>query len=207
MYECPVTQPMSAVHQYTSAPGLWSNTAWWVYAACVRYPPEVCRMPLGFPVVPGGVEDEQRLLRRERPPGCGDRTGRRPVRPTTRPCPVQVTSMPVRRTTRTCSTGESASATASSTAALSGHGGAAPVLPVGGDHHPGLRVADPGPQGLRGEPGEHHRVRQTRGGRRRASSTPPPGSSAGRSPPGHRSSDPSEISAFAVLDTSRCRSA
>ena len=26
MYEWPVTQPMSAVHQYTSSPGLWSNT-------------------------------------------------------------------------------------------------------------------------------------------------------------------------------------
>ena len=47
-----MTQPMSAVHQYTSVPGLWSNTAWWVYAAWVRYPPQVCTMPLGLPVVP-----------------------------------------------------------------------------------------------------------------------------------------------------------
>src|SRR5689334_16110258 len=31
MYEWPVTQPMSAVHQYTSVSGLRSKTAWWVY--------------------------------------------------------------------------------------------------------------------------------------------------------------------------------
>ncbi len=30
MYECPVTQPTSAVHQYTSVSGLRSKTAWWV---------------------------------------------------------------------------------------------------------------------------------------------------------------------------------
>jgi hypothetical protein len=43
---------MSAVHQKTLSPGLWSNTTWWVYATWVRKPPEVCRMPFGDPVVP-----------------------------------------------------------------------------------------------------------------------------------------------------------
>src|SRR6201996_5469171 len=38
MYEWPVTQPMSAVHQYTSDSGLMSNTALNVYDVCVRYP-------------------------------------------------------------------------------------------------------------------------------------------------------------------------
>ncbi|CAM5488193.1 hypothetical protein STENM327S_09068 [Streptomyces tendae] len=36
MYECPVTQPTSAVHQKTSVSGLRSKTAQWVYAVCVR---------------------------------------------------------------------------------------------------------------------------------------------------------------------------
>ena len=52
MYECPVTQPMSAVHQNTSVSGLRSKTFQCVYEAWVRYPPVVCRMPFGFPVVP-----------------------------------------------------------------------------------------------------------------------------------------------------------
>src|SRR5579862_7125922 len=50
-YECPVTQPTSAVHQNTSS-GLRSNTMRVVAATPVRYPPVVCTMPLGLPVVP-----------------------------------------------------------------------------------------------------------------------------------------------------------
>src|SRR5690606_5782500 len=51
-YEWPVTQPMSAVHQKTSVSGCRSCTTRLVNAHCTRYPPEVCRMPLGLPVVP-----------------------------------------------------------------------------------------------------------------------------------------------------------
>src|SRR5881275_1048849 len=43
---------MSAVHQYTSVSGLRSKTFQCVYDTWVRYPPEVCRMPFGLPVVP-----------------------------------------------------------------------------------------------------------------------------------------------------------
>ena len=35
-YECPVTQPTSAVHQYTSVSGFRSKTLWCVYATWVR---------------------------------------------------------------------------------------------------------------------------------------------------------------------------
>ena len=47
-----MTQPTSAVHQYTSVSGCTSWTTALVYAACVRYPPLVWKMPFGFPVVP-----------------------------------------------------------------------------------------------------------------------------------------------------------
>src|SRR6185295_16605478 len=50
-YEWPVTQPTSAVHQNTSE-SLRSKTHLVVAYTCVRYPPVVCRMPFGFPVVP-----------------------------------------------------------------------------------------------------------------------------------------------------------
>src|SRR5512133_3177498 len=50
-YECPVTQPTSAVHQYTSS-CLRSKTYLVVTNAPVRYPPVVWTMPLGLPVVP-----------------------------------------------------------------------------------------------------------------------------------------------------------
>ena len=43
---------MSAAVQKTSVSGLMSKTAWWVYETPVRYPPVVCRMPLGLAVVP-----------------------------------------------------------------------------------------------------------------------------------------------------------
>src|SRR5678815_3983146 len=42
---------MSAVHQNTSS-SRRSNTILVVYAAYVRYPPVVCRIPFGLPVVP-----------------------------------------------------------------------------------------------------------------------------------------------------------
>jgi hypothetical protein len=47
-----VTQPTSAVHQYTSVSGLRSKTLRWVNADWVRYPPVVWKIPFGFPVVP-----------------------------------------------------------------------------------------------------------------------------------------------------------
>ena len=52
MYEWPVTQPQSAVHQNTSVSGCRSKTYLCVNATCVRYPPVVCMIPLGLPVVP-----------------------------------------------------------------------------------------------------------------------------------------------------------
>ena len=52
MYECPVTHPTSAAHQYTSVSGFRSKTYLCVHATCVRYPPVVCMIPLGFAVVP-----------------------------------------------------------------------------------------------------------------------------------------------------------
>src|SRR5678815_4049722 len=42
---------MSAVHQNTSS-SRRSNTILVEYAACVRYPPVVCKIPFGLPVVP-----------------------------------------------------------------------------------------------------------------------------------------------------------
>ena len=51
MYECPVTHPMSAAHQYTSSSWM-SKMDRCVAATPVRYPPVVCTMPFGFPVVP-----------------------------------------------------------------------------------------------------------------------------------------------------------
>src|ERR1035437_11107962 len=50
-YECPVTQPISAVHQYVSS-SCKSKTSFDVKYGCVRYPPVVCTTPLGLPVVP-----------------------------------------------------------------------------------------------------------------------------------------------------------
>src|SRR5919201_3173202 len=51
MYEWPVTQPMSAAHQYTSL-SLMSKIILCVVATPVRYPAEVWTMPFGFAVVP-----------------------------------------------------------------------------------------------------------------------------------------------------------
>ena len=51
MYECPVTHPMSAVHQYTSS-SRRSKIIRCVALTPVRYPPVVCTMPLGLPVEP-----------------------------------------------------------------------------------------------------------------------------------------------------------
>src|SRR5919202_4891714 len=51
MYEWPVTQPTSAVHQKTSS-SFRSKTYLWVDAVPTRYPPVVCSMPFGLPVVP-----------------------------------------------------------------------------------------------------------------------------------------------------------
>src|SRR3989344_8771789 len=50
-YECPVTQPISAEHQYTSS-SLISKTYLQVRVAYSKYPPVVCRTPLGLPVLP-----------------------------------------------------------------------------------------------------------------------------------------------------------
>ena len=68
--------------------------------------------------------------------------------------------MPVRRTTSTCSTGESAAATASSTAAFSETAVPRRYCPSAVITTRGLRVADPGPQRLRREPGEDDAVGQ-----------------------------------------------
>ena len=46
-----MTQPMSAVHQYTSS-SRRSKIRRWVADTPVRYPPVVCMIPFGFPVEP-----------------------------------------------------------------------------------------------------------------------------------------------------------
>src|SRR2546425_2650134 len=51
MYECPVTQPQSAVHQYRSS-SRRSKTYFVVVATPTRYPPVECWIPFGLPVVP-----------------------------------------------------------------------------------------------------------------------------------------------------------
>ena len=51
MYEWPVTQPISAAHQYTSSSWM-SKMSRWVEVTWVMYPPVVWAMPFGFPVVP-----------------------------------------------------------------------------------------------------------------------------------------------------------
>ena len=46
-----MTQPQSAAHQKTSS-SLMSKIIRCVVATWVRYPPVVCVIPFGFPVVP-----------------------------------------------------------------------------------------------------------------------------------------------------------
>ena len=52
MYEWPVIQPTSAVHQKTSWSASRSKTIAVVVVTAVRYPPVVCRIPLGLAVEP-----------------------------------------------------------------------------------------------------------------------------------------------------------
>ncbi len=120
MYECPVTQPMSAVHQYTSDSGLRSNTAWCVYDACVRYPPDVCRIPFGLPVVPDVYRMNSGCSASNACASCSfEAVATVSSQRTSRSC--QPTSWPVRLTTRTFSTDGHCS-TASSTMGLSANG-------------------------------------------------------------------------------------
>ena len=159
-----MTQPMSAVHQYTSVPGFVVEHRVVGVRGLGEVPAGGVHDALGFPGGARGVQDEQRLLGGERLRGVLVGLGRRPVRPTTRPCSVQVMSMPVRRTTSTCSTGESAAATASSTAAFSGTAVPRRYCPSAVITTRACGVADPGAQRLGGEPGEDHPVGQAEAG-------------------------------------------
>src|ERR1051326_5355079 len=52
-YECPVTHPMSAVHQSTCpTSGIRLKVSRAVMVVKTMYPPVVCRIPLGLPVEP-----------------------------------------------------------------------------------------------------------------------------------------------------------